>query len=61
VRAWIVNQNHITTIWFKNNAKNTIFVTHFSTHSHSLVKIQMGPAKFKWDPHDLVGHVNFNQ
>jgi len=33
----------------------TYILTHFSTHSFWLVKIHMGPTKFIWDPHNLVG------
>ena len=40
---------------FLRNASNTHFNTHFSTHSLWLIKIHMGPTKFIWDPHDLVG------
>jgi len=42
-----------TCVFFMNmrNASNT----HFSTHSLWLVKIHMGPTKFIWDLHDLVG------
>jgi len=37
------------------NASDTHTNTHFSTHSIWLVKIHMGPTKFIWDPHALVG------
>jgi len=33
----------------------TLILIYFSTHSFLLVKIYMGPTKFIWDPHDLVG------
>ena len=33
----------------------THLLTHTFQHSLWLVKIHMGPTKFTWDPHDLVG------
>jgi len=37
------------------NANKTHSNTHFLTHSLWLVKAHMGPTKFIWDLHDLVG------
>jgi len=32
-----------------------MLATHLLTHSPWLINIHMGPTKFIWDPHDLVG------
>ena len=44
-------------ILMMRNVSNTSSNTYFSTHSLWLIKIHMGPTKFTWDPHDLVGPV----
>jgi len=40
---------------FKRNVNNTHFNVYFSIHFLLLVKIHIGPTKFIWNPHDLVG------